>query len=118
MVLSHKPDQSALGQTAIVVGASVAGLSVAAALAKHFERVLVLERDALPLTAAQRPSVPQGWRVHTLVAGGLHALERLLPGFTSELTAAGAAQITWDLDVLVERVSFDNFPRRDCGFFS
>jgi 2-polyprenyl-6-methoxyphenol hydroxylase-like FAD-dependent oxidoreductase len=118
MVPPHKPEHPTLGQTAIVVGASIAGLSAAAALAKHFEQVLVLERDTLPLRAAQRPSVPQGWHVHSLVAGGLQALERLFPGLSGELNAAGAVQVHWDLDVLVERVPFDHVPRRDCGFFS
>jgi glycine/D-amino acid oxidase-like deaminating enzyme len=33
---------------AVVIGAGIAGLTAAAALAGHFERVTVLERDALP----------------------------------------------------------------------
>jgi phytoene dehydrogenase-like protein len=47
-----------IGQHAVVVGAGMGGLTAAQALAAHFERVTVLERDALPEIAAPRPGTP------------------------------------------------------------
>ena len=38
-----------LGKQAVVIGAGVAGLSTARAIADYFEQVVVLERDALPV---------------------------------------------------------------------
>ena len=39
---------SLIGKQAVVVGAGMAGLTAARSLANFFERVLVLENDALP----------------------------------------------------------------------
>jgi 2-polyprenyl-6-methoxyphenol hydroxylase-like FAD-dependent oxidoreductase len=78
---------------ALVLGASMAGLAAAASLASRFDRVTVVERDQLPEGAAQRRGVPQGRHVHSLLAGGLLALERSLPGLTDDLTAAGAVTL-------------------------
>jgi deazaflavin-dependent oxidoreductase (nitroreductase family) len=79
--------------TAVVVGASVAGLAAARVLSDHYESVIVLERDALPIGAAPRPGVPQGPHSHVLVAAGLREFERLLPGFREELVGAGGTVI-------------------------
>jgi 2-polyprenyl-6-methoxyphenol hydroxylase-like FAD-dependent oxidoreductase len=68
----------------------MAGLVAAAALAPHYRRVTVLERDALPEGAANRRGVPQGKHTHGLQPGGVRALDELLPGLVDELTAAGA----------------------------
>lgn len=106
------------GATAAVVGAGIAGLSAAVALQRHFDRVVVFERDVLPDGPEQRPSIPQGRHVHTLLAGGLAAMERLLPGITDALVAAGAVRLQVDLDLRVERVPFDPFPSIDAGFTS
>lgn len=75
---------------AIVVGASVAGLAAAAAIAPHADHVTILERDRLPGVDEARKGVPQGRHVHLLKAAGLHALERLLPGVEGDLARAGA----------------------------
>lgn len=75
---------------ALVIGASMGGLSAAAALAPHYERVTVLERDALGDTPTHRRGVPQSKHAHGLQPGGMHALDDLLPGVMAELTAAGA----------------------------
>src|SRR5215510_6881297 len=50
---------SVLGQRAVVVGADIGGLSMAGALANHFEQVEVLERDCLTTPACSRPGTPQ-----------------------------------------------------------
>ncbi|HVU00788.1 MAG TPA: FAD-dependent oxidoreductase [Polyangiaceae bacterium] len=74
---------------AVVLGASIAGLLAARALSRHFEEVLVLERAALPEGPVARSSVPQGPHAHGLLAGGMAAIERLLPGLVDELLVKG-----------------------------
>lgn len=87
---------------AIVVGASIAGLLAARVLSEHFERVTVLEKDALPGPDEARKSVPQGNHIHVIWSGGAAAIERLLPGLWEEMQARGA-------------VAFDN--SRDMRWF-
>jgi 2-polyprenyl-6-methoxyphenol hydroxylase-like FAD-dependent oxidoreductase len=85
---------------AVVVGAGVAGLAAAQALARHVERVTVIERDDLPERPGPRPGVPQGRHAHLLQPGGLAALERLLPGCGAEMRAAGATSVRIPADLL------------------
>ncbi|HEU5270539.1 MAG TPA: FAD-dependent monooxygenase [Jatrophihabitans sp.] len=75
---------------AVVIGASMAGLVAAAALAPHYRRVTVLERDVLPDGPENRRGVPQGRHAHGVQPGGVQALDRLLPGIVDELVMAGA----------------------------
>jgi 2-polyprenyl-6-methoxyphenol hydroxylase-like FAD-dependent oxidoreductase len=92
---------ASLGKQAIVVGAGMGGLSAAAALAKAFKRVLVLDRDALPAAAAVRMGVGQGAHVHQLLKAGEESLERLLPGVTAAFYRAGAVEMRVGRDVKV-----------------
>lgn len=78
-----------MAKTAIVMGGSIAGLLAARALADAFDEVLVLERGDLSDDSDSRPGVPQGAHAHGLLAGGLVALEELLPGLTEQLTLRG-----------------------------
>ncbi|HEV3171907.1 MAG TPA: nitroreductase/quinone reductase family protein [Actinocrinis sp.] len=89
--------------TAIVVGASVAGLAAARVLSDHFESVIVLERDELPDTNAPRRGVPQGPHSHVLVAAGLREFERLLPGFQADLVSAGGTAIDIGSELYLSR---------------
>jgi 2-polyprenyl-6-methoxyphenol hydroxylase-like FAD-dependent oxidoreductase len=107
-----------VGKAAIVVGAGIAGLCAARALADHFEGVTVLERDPLPSSARPRPGVPQGRHAHALAIGGQLALAQLFPGFEDDLSAAGAVPVSSGFDVRVERPGHDPYPRRDLGMTS
>jgi 2-polyprenyl-6-methoxyphenol hydroxylase-like FAD-dependent oxidoreductase len=78
---------------AVVLGASIAGLLAARALAEHHETVTLVDRDALPAGATNRTGVPQDAYLHGLLAGGLRAIEDLLPGATADLTARGAVPV-------------------------
>jgi 2-polyprenyl-6-methoxyphenol hydroxylase-like FAD-dependent oxidoreductase len=78
--------------SAVVIGASVAGLLAACALSNHFDQILILEREILPPPGQGRKAVPQGRHVHALLPGGLGAIEQLLPGFQAELVAGGAVR--------------------------
>jgi 2-polyprenyl-6-methoxyphenol hydroxylase-like FAD-dependent oxidoreductase len=77
---------------AVVIGASVAGLLTARVLSDRFERVTVLERDALTGEATPRKAVPQGQHLHILLFGGLQLLEEMFPDLREELLADGAQQ--------------------------
>src|SRR6201991_261902 len=72
------------------MGAGMAGLLVAQALAGQFAEVTLVERDQLPEQPDFRRGVPQARHLHTLWAGGLCAIEQLLPGIEADLIAAGA----------------------------
>ncbi len=79
---------------AIVIGGSMAGLLAARVLADHFDRVTLVERDALDdAAAAPRKGVPQGRHAHGLLAQGQLILEQLFPGLVDDLVAAGATSV-------------------------
>jgi 2-polyprenyl-6-methoxyphenol hydroxylase-like FAD-dependent oxidoreductase len=87
-----------------VIGASVAGLLAACVLGDRYGQVTVIDRDELPTGPAARRGVPQSRQAHALLARGAEALDELLPGFTGDLLAAGAAfrdmqqEFSWYLD--------------------
>lgn len=80
-----------IGDHAVVLGASMAGLLTARVLADAYTRVTVVERDRLPLDMAHRRGVPQGLHLHGLHARGRELLDELFPGFTEQVVQAGAA---------------------------
>ena len=79
-----------IGDRAVVVGASMAGLLAAHVLANSYGQVIVIDRDQLPETSMHRRGVPHGRHLHALAARGQQALEELFPGLTAELVADGA----------------------------
>ena len=79
-----------IGDRAVVLGASLAGLLAAQVLSDAYGQVTVVERDELPETPMHRRGVPHGRHLHALAARGQQALEELFPGLTAELVAAGA----------------------------
>ncbi|MCW2495528.1 FAD-dependent monooxygenase [Jatrophihabitans sp.] len=87
-----------LGRTAVVLGGSVAGLCAAGALAAHFDEVIVVERDELPVDAEHRRGVPQSKHPHFLLNSGRKAISSLFPGFEEDLIAAGGLHLTASLD--------------------
>lgn len=90
-----------LGARAVIVGAGIAGLATAAAVASFFETVEVFDKDALPDTPRPRKGVPQDLQVHILLKGGELALETLLPGTGAALRAAGATEVRQTEDVSI-----------------
>lgn len=77
------------GAHAVVLGASLAGLTHAVPLAERFDRVTLVDRDVLPDGAEQRTGVPQGEHIHLLVPGGVARLEALLPGVLADVSDHG-----------------------------
>jgi protoporphyrinogen oxidase len=76
-----------IGKQAVVIGAGMAGLTAAGALADHFDNIVVLERDSLPSEPICRAGTPQARHVHGLLFSGQRALNELFPGFDQELGA-------------------------------
>jgi hypothetical protein len=72
---------------------AMGGLLAARALSDHFDKVTILERDALPDSTDPRKGVPQGRHTHGLLARGREVLERSFPGFTEGIIAQGAARL-------------------------
>lgn len=79
-----------LGEHAVVLGASVAGLLAARVLSESFTRVTVVERDELPRGVAPRRGVPQARQVHALLARGGRILDDLFPDLITRMVADGA----------------------------
>lgn len=77
----------------IVVGASVAGLLAARAVADHADDVVVIERERLEDTALPRGHVPQGRHLHLLLSSGLDLLAGWFPGIDDELESLGAVRV-------------------------
>ena len=105
-----------IGGQALVIGAGIAGLTAAGALAHRFEHVVVIERDTLPAQPTHRAGTPQARHVHGLLLSGQRALSELFPGFEQDLARFGAVPLRAGLDVRVERPGYDPFPQRDLGW--
>ncbi|MFJ4836256.1 NAD(P)/FAD-dependent oxidoreductase [Streptomyces sp. NPDC088747] len=84
------PDRpSARRPTAVVIGASAAGLFAAAALAE-FTDVTLIDCDTMPQGPQPRRGVPQASHAHLVWSGGVAAVNDLLPGLVDEAVASGA----------------------------
>lgn len=79
-----------LGEHAVVIGGSMAGLLTARVLSDYFERVTIFEADTPPDEAVPRKGVPQGNHIHTLLSGGSTVIRKYFPGLHDDLIAAGA----------------------------
>ena len=77
-------------RTAVVIGASMAGLFAAAAFAPHGWTVQVLERDDLAVDPQHRRGIPQDPQAHVLLHRGMIVIDQLVPGFRDELLARDA----------------------------
>ena len=78
---------------AVVIGASIAGLSAARVLSDFYERVTVFERDDLPSGPANRATAPQDRHLHMLMARGANEFESLFPGLLDDMVAAGVPML-------------------------
>ena len=90
MISNQKNDSN---KSAIVIGASMAGLLGARVLADYFDKVTLIEKDTFPVSGENRKGVPQGKHVHVLLDFGRRIIERFLPGISAELIRQGACNI-------------------------
>lgn len=100
---------------AIVIGGSMAGMLAARILADHFERVTILDRDALPDSPEPRKGAPQTAHVHILLRRGLLIMRQLFPQLDADLTQAGALTVNWTRDLVTFTPAGWN-PRFDSEF--
>ncbi|MFC3477302.1 NAD(P)/FAD-dependent oxidoreductase [Halobacterium litoreum] len=97
----YDPDAAArVGDHAVVVGGSVAGLLAARVLADAFDRVTVVDRDAFPDDPVARDGVPQARQPHVLLEAGRATLEDLFPGYGEDVVAAGGLMLDWTTDLV------------------
>jgi len=80
---------SEIGEHAVVLGASMAGLLAARVLADEYRRVTIVERDPLPESGLDRKGVPQGRHAHGLLPRGAQIFGELFPGLPADLAADG-----------------------------
>lgn len=90
---------SRLGDRAIVVGGSIAGLSMAPVLADAFDEVLVMDRDTLPDGPVPRDGAPQTRHPHALLEAGRATFEDLFPGFSEAILTAGGVLVDSGTDM-------------------
>ncbi|HJU11428.1 MAG TPA: hypothetical protein VJ728_11150 [Candidatus Binataceae bacterium] len=81
-----------LGQHAVVIGGSIAGLMTARVLAQHFTTVTVIERDRIDRHPALHKSIPQGNHLHAILSGGQQVMATLYPGFLTKLDKLGSVR--------------------------
>jgi choline dehydrogenase-like flavoprotein len=84
----------------VVIGAGMAGLLTARAMADHADRVTILERDRIPATPVPRPGVPQAHHTHVLLSAGQQTLEAMLPGVLAELASLGVPAVGLPRDLV------------------
>jgi 2-polyprenyl-6-methoxyphenol hydroxylase-like FAD-dependent oxidoreductase len=90
----YDPDGlSDVGENAIVLGGSVAGLCAARVLADGFDEVVVIERDPLPDDPVCRDGAPQTSHPHVLLEAGRATIEDLFPGFCEDVLAKGGLMV-------------------------
>ncbi|RZV08648.1 2-polyprenyl-6-methoxyphenol hydroxylase-like FAD-dependent oxidoreductase [Natrinema hispanicum] len=87
-----------IGQRAVVVGGSVAGLCAARVLRDSFAEVVVLERDEIPNTPVAREGAPQTSQPHAMLEAGRTTLEDFFPGFGNAIQSAGGLQLDMSKD--------------------
>lgn len=83
-----------VGDRAVVLGGSMAGLLAARVLAEFYTEVLVVDRDQLTAVRTARRGVPHGRHVHGLLARGQEVIEELFPGFTDRIVAVDEAPLS------------------------
>jgi 2-polyprenyl-6-methoxyphenol hydroxylase-like FAD-dependent oxidoreductase len=111
---NNQASNTAFGQ-AIVIGGSIAGLTVARVLSDYFNQVTIIERDRLPDTPEFRPGVPQARHAHLLLPPGQAILEQQFPGLLAELLARGATLINSDMSDLRDGAWYDDMPSLICS---
>ncbi|MGA8209810.1 MAG: FAD-dependent monooxygenase [Nocardioidaceae bacterium] len=86
-------DMAMLGEHAVVLGASMAGLMTARVLADRYERVTVVERDDLPAPGETRKGVPQARHAHLLLPRGGEVISELFPGLLESMVDEGVPAV-------------------------
>lgn len=92
MATQRADPQAGHGREALVIGASLAGLLAARVLAEHFDRVTLIERDAVHDAPESRKGQPHTRHIHALLPSGYGVLRELFEGLDEDLRAGGAIE--------------------------
>jgi len=98
MALKQVESSKLMGQHAVVIGASMAGLLAARVLSDHYEHVTIIERDRLEGMDA-RKGVPQGRQTHAILSKGAAVIEELFPDLFPALLEGGATPVDMGADL-------------------
>ena len=85
---------------AVIIGGGIAGLLAARVLCKHFDKVIIIEKDKYPSLAGSRNGVPQSNHIHVLLIKGKEILLELFPDLEKKLVAKRAHVVNLTNDVL------------------
>jgi hypothetical protein len=81
------------GESALVIGGSLAGLLTVRLLSNHFEQVTILERDLMPNVPEAQKGQAQARHLHGLLVQGLNIITRYFtryfPNLLEELQSGG-----------------------------
>ncbi len=77
------------GESALVIGGSLAGLLTARMLSDHFEEVTIVERDPMLNVPEARKGQAQTRHLHGLLAQGLHIMSGYFPDLAEGLLSSG-----------------------------
>lgn len=77
---------------ALIIGGGMAGLVAAAVASRHFEKVVLIDKDRFPDDPQPRKAVPQGHHVHALLKSGEMFLSELFPDFRHKALDAGCLE--------------------------
>jgi 2-polyprenyl-6-methoxyphenol hydroxylase-like FAD-dependent oxidoreductase len=98
MALTQTKSTGLIGQHAVVIGASMAGLLAARVLSERYERVTLIERDRLTEMEA-RKGVPQGRQTHAILSKGAQVIAELFPDLFPALLEGGATRVDMGADL-------------------
>lgn len=93
-----------VGDRAVVLGASMAGLAAARVASEAFDEVTVLERDPLPDGPEARDGAPQTSHPHVMLEAGRVALEDFFAGFSQDVIRNGGLMV----DAATEMEYYEN----------
>ncbi len=76
--------------SALIIGASIAGLFAGRILADYFDEVVLIDKEHLDQGPVPRKAVPQGNHLHAILTPTFHMLKRFMPDLIDDLVAGGA----------------------------
>src|SRR6266851_5548772 len=90
-----------LGENAVVIGGSLAGLMTARVLADHFQSVTMLERDHIESSPAVHKSIAQGYHVHGCWSAHKERCCRFYPNLFANMEKLGSVRCRIGRDLVV-----------------
>ncbi len=83
----------------LIIGSGMIGLLVAQMCSRHFQEVIIVEKDPMDPAVVYRSGIPQARHIHILLAKGKEIYEQYFPGFSAQLSQSGAFGFDFAQDV-------------------